>query len=76
MTVPAFAYTIDANRSLTIGLHEIYLALAKTPVASPAGVEAAFDFRAAYNAANIIMLTISLKNRQSHRNMHDVHDAG
>jgi hypothetical protein len=34
------AFTIDANRSLTITLHEVYLALAKTPIEGPAGVEA------------------------------------
>lgn len=48
----AVAYTIGANCSLTITLHEIYLALAKTPIAGPAGVEAAFDFHAAYNVTN------------------------
>ncbi len=37
----ALGYTIDANRSLTFTLHEIYLALAKTPVEGPGGVEAA-----------------------------------
>jgi hypothetical protein len=42
----AFAFTIDANRSLTFTLHEVYLALAKTPIEGPAGVEASFEFRA------------------------------
>jgi hypothetical protein len=28
----AFAFTIDANRSLTFKLHEVHLALAKTPI--------------------------------------------
>jgi hypothetical protein len=31
----AFAYTIDANRSLNFTLHEAYLALAKTPIGGP-----------------------------------------
>lgn len=61
----AFAYTIDANRSLTITLHEVYLALAKTPIAGPAGVEPAFDFRAAYNATATTMMTVALKNQQA-----------
>jgi hypothetical protein len=39
----ALAFTIDANRSLTITLHEVYLALAKTPIEGRAGVEASFD---------------------------------
>jgi len=59
----AFAYTIDANRSLTFTLHEVYLALAKTPISGPAGIEAAFDFQAAYNATNTAMMTVVLKNQ-------------
>ncbi len=50
---------------LTIILHEVYLALAKTPIAGPAGVEAAFDFRAAYNATATTMMTVVLKNQQA-----------
>ena len=37
----AMAFTIDANRSLTITLHEVYLALAKTPIEGPAASEVA-----------------------------------
>ncbi len=61
----AFGYTIDANRSLTFTLHEVYLALAKTPVEGPGGVEASFDFRAAYNATATRMMTAVLKNQQA-----------
>jgi len=61
----AFAYTIDANRSITVTLHEVYLALAKTPIEGPGGIEAAFDFRAAYNATAITMMTVALKNQQA-----------
>ena len=61
----AFAYTIDANRSLTITLHEVYLALAKTPIEGPAGVEASFDFRAAFNASATRMMTVVLRNQQA-----------
>jgi predicted protein tyrosine phosphatase len=57
--------SVDANRSLTFTLNEIYLALAKTPIAGPAGVEAAFDFRAAYNATATSMMTVALKNQQA-----------
>jgi hypothetical protein len=60
-----FAYTIDANRSLAFTLHEVYLALAKTPIEGPGGVEAAFDFRAAYSAAAGRMMTATLKNQQA-----------
>ncbi|MBW6400417.1 hypothetical protein KPL78_21330 [Roseomonas sp. HJA6] len=61
----AFSYTIDANRSLTFTLHEVYLALAKTPVEGPAGVEASFEFRAAYNATATRMMSAVLKNQQA-----------
>ncbi|WP_270934581.1 phage tail tube protein [Falsiroseomonas oryzae] len=60
----AFAFAIDANRSLTIALHEVYLALAKTPIEGPAGVEASFEFRAAYNATATRMMTAALRNQQ------------
>jgi hypothetical protein len=59
------AYTINSNRSLTFTLHEVYLALAKTPVEGPAGVEASFDFRAAFNATATRMMTVMLKNDQA-----------
>ena len=61
----AMAFTIDANRSLTITLHEVYLALAKTPIEGPAGVEASFDFRAAFNATATRMMTAVLRNQQA-----------
>jgi hypothetical protein len=61
----ALAFTIDANRSLTITLHEVYLALAKTPIEGPAGVEASFDFRAAFNATATRMMTAVLRNQQA-----------
>ena len=59
------AFTIDANRSLTITLHEVYLALAKTPIEGPAGVEASFDFRAAFNTTATRMMTAVLRNQQA-----------
>jgi hypothetical protein len=61
----ALAFTIDANRSLTITLHEVYLALAKTPIEGPAGVEASFDFKAAFNATATRMMTAVLRNQQA-----------
>ena len=61
----AFGYTIDANRSLTFTLYEVYLALAKTPVEGPGGVEASFEFRAAFNATATRMMTTVLQNQQA-----------
>jgi hypothetical protein len=61
----AFAYTIDANTSLTFTVHEAYLSLAKTPIPGPAGVEATFDFRAAFNATAGRAMTVVLRNSQA-----------
>jgi hypothetical protein len=61
----ALSYTIDANRSLTFTLHEVYLALAKTPIEGPAGIEASFEFRAAFNTAATRMMTAVLRNQQA-----------
>jgi hypothetical protein len=61
----AMAFTMDANRSLTITLHEVYLALAKTPIEGPAGVEASFDFRAAFNTTAQRMMTVVVRNQQA-----------
>ena len=61
----ALAFTIDANRSLTITLHEVYLALAKTPIEGPAGVEASFAFRAAFTATATRMMPAVLRNQQA-----------
>jgi hypothetical protein len=59
----ALAFTMDANRSLTITLYEVYLALAKTPIEGPAGVEESFDFRAAFNATATWLMTTVLRNQ-------------
>ena len=61
----ALAFTIDANRSLAITLHKVYLALAMTPIEGPAGVEANFDFRAAFNATATQMMTAVPRNQQA-----------
>ena len=61
----AFAYVIDANNSLTFTIHEVYLSTAKTPINGPAGVEATFDFRAAFNATQGRAMTVVLRNNQA-----------
>jgi hypothetical protein len=45
-------------------LHEVYLALAKTPIEGPGGAEAAFDVRGAHNAAAGRMMTATLSAQQ------------
>ena len=61
----ALAFTIDANRRLTITMNELYLALAKRPIEGPAGVEASFDFRTASKATATRMMTAVLWNQQA-----------
>jgi len=61
----ALGYTIDANRSLTFTLHEVYLSLAKTPIQGPGGIEATFEFKSAFNATATRMMTVALKNQQA-----------
>lgn len=61
----AFGYAIDTNHSLTITLHEVYLSGGKTSISGPAGVEATFDFGAAFNAAAGSMMTVELRNQQA-----------
>ncbi|MFN7309110.1 MAG: hypothetical protein ACK5TQ_21385, partial [Acetobacteraceae bacterium] len=58
-----FGFTIDANRSLSFMLHGVYLALARTPTEGTAGVEASIEFRAAFNATALRMMTVVLKNQ-------------
>jgi hypothetical protein len=42
----------------------VYLALAKTPIEGPVGVEASLEICAAFNAAAQRMMTVVLKNQQ------------
>jgi hypothetical protein len=57
-----FEYRISATRRLTITLHKTYLALAKTPIQGPQGIEASFDFRCAFDSGVGRMMTVTLRN--------------
>jgi light-regulated signal transduction histidine kinase (bacteriophytochrome) len=57
-----FEYNINANRRLTITLHQTYLALAKTPIQGPQGIEASIDFRCAFDSVAGRMMTVTLRN--------------
>ena len=61
----AFAYTIDANRSLTFTLHQVKLELAARPIEGPAGVSAQFSYRAAFNATATRMMQVVLRNQEA-----------
>jgi hypothetical protein len=55
-------HRISDTRRLTVTLHEASLSLAKTPIQGPAGIQATFDLRAAYNPAAGRMMTVTLRN--------------
>lgn len=58
------AYTIDANKSLTLTIHQTYLAQPRRPITGPAGIEAVFAFRGGFDAAEGEAMEVVLKNDQ------------
>lgn len=58
----AFAYTIDADKSLTFTAHEVYLPKPKLAISGPGGVQVTFDWQAAKATSPARMLTVVLKN--------------
>ena len=58
-----FSYVIDANKSLMITAHEVYLPKPKLAISGPGGIQATFNWQAAKASASPYrMLTIALKN--------------
>ncbi|RMH31476.1 MAG: hypothetical protein D6692_00400 [Planctomycetota bacterium] len=57
-----FSWTISANVSLTITAHAVYLPRPKVEIQGPQGVQASFDWQAAYDAVAGQMCTVVLKN--------------
>lgn len=58
-----YAYTIDANRSLSFRFPEVYLSRPGLPVSGPQGIELRIDWQAAFNAAAACMLEVTLRNQ-------------
>ena len=58
----AFAYTIDADKSLVFTAHEVYLPKPKLAISGPGGVQATFDWQAEKATSPARMLTVVLKN--------------
>ena len=58
----AFAYTIDADKSLVFTAHEVYLHKPKLAISGPGGVQATFEWQAAKATSPARMLTVVLKN--------------
>jgi hypothetical protein len=57
-----FAYTIAAGRRLTFTAHEVYLPKPKQTITGPGGVQASFDWQAAKDEGEGVMLTVTLVN--------------
>jgi len=57
-----FAYTLSAAASVVFTAHEVYLPKPKLAVEGPGGVQASFDFQAAWNETEGEMLKVELMN--------------
>ena len=57
-----FSWTISANVSLTITAHAVYLPRPRVEIQGPQGIQASFDWRAAYDSVAGQMCTVVLKN--------------
>ncbi len=60
-----FSWTISANVSLTITAHAVYLPRPRVEIQGPQGIQASFDWQAAYDSVAGQMCTIVLKNQVS-----------
>lgn len=56
------AYTIDADKSLVITLHEVYLPKAKKTINGPGGIQATYAYQAARDSSTGISMTVVLTN--------------
>lgn len=57
-----FSYTASPSLILTVTAHEVWLPKPKLAITGPGGIQAAFEFRGARNAAAGRMMTIELLN--------------
>ncbi len=60
-----FSWVISANVSLTITAHAVYLPRPRVEIQGPQGIQASFDWQAAYDSVAGQMCTIVLKNQVS-----------
>ncbi|MCT8159396.1 phage tail tube protein [Pseudoruegeria sp. SHC-113] len=58
-----FSWVISANVSLTIIAHAVYLPRPRVEIQGPQGIQASFDWQAAYDSVAGQMCTIVLKNQ-------------
>jgi hypothetical protein len=59
----AFSWTLSATQSLTITAHAVYLPRPRVEIQGPQGIQASFDWQAAYDAAAGQMCTVVLDNQ-------------
>ena len=57
-----FSWVISANVSLTITAHAVYLPRPRVEIQGPQGIQASFDWQAAYDSVAGQMCTVVLKN--------------
>jgi len=60
-----FSWVISANVNLTITAHAVYLPRPRIEIQGPQGIQASFDWQAAYDSVAGQMCTIVLKNQVS-----------
>ncbi len=60
-----FSWVISANVSLTITAHAVYLPRPRVEIQGPQGIQASFDWQAAYDSVAGQMCTVVLKNQVS-----------
>jgi len=58
-----FSWTISANVSLTITAHAVYLPRPRLEIQGPQGIQASFDWQAAFDSVAGQMCTVVLKNQ-------------
>lgn len=56
------SWTLDANRSLTLTAHQVYLPQPRVTIPGPQGLQVEFDWQAAYDQTATRMFTAVLKN--------------
>lgn len=57
-----FGFSLNAHTQILFTVHNARLPIVKQPIEGPGGIQASFDWRGAYDAAESTMLTVDLHN--------------
>jgi len=57
-----FGFSLGTNQTLTVSLPQVYLERPSKPVEGPGGLQATIAYRAAYDASDAAMVTVTLVN--------------